>query len=886
VLAEEQAALRRLAALIARGAPSEEVFAAVTKEVGRLLPVDYAALSRYESDRSLTYVGAWSATGEPFPPVGTRVLIEGNNVSSLVFETRRPARIDSYADASGPLAGAIREEGVRSAVGTPIIVDGRVWGVIGVGSLLEQPLPANTEARLASFTELVATAIANAESRAGLALLGGEQAALRRLATLVARGGPPEEVFAAVTEEVARVLPVEVARMGRYEPDGTVTFVAASPMSDAPFPVGARLKLGGTNVSTLVAQTGRPARIDAYSDASGAIGMSVRESGFRSAVGTPVSVEGRLWGVIVVGSTLEQALAADTEARLAQFTELLALAVANAESRAGLARLAGEQAALRRVATLVARGGPPEEVFAAVTEEVAQVLPVQLARMGRYEPGAVTFVAASGMTDVFFPAGARLKLGGKNVSTLVSQTGRSARIDGYADASGPIGVTLREAGIRSAVGTPITVADRLWGLIAIASTIEQRLPADTEARLAQFTELLAMAVGNAESRAGLARLAEEQAALRRVATLVAQGVPPDELFVAIAEEVVNVLPVQGARIGRYESDGTVTYVATTTEPGDAGPAAARLTLAGKNFALGGKNLATLVFETGGPARLDNFDDVSGPIGVAIRGIGGGSAAGTPIVVDGRLWGVVSAGSTLERPLPPDTEARLTDFTELLATAIANAESRADLAASRARIVAAADETRRRIERDLHDGAQQRLVHTVIVQQLALRALKQGDANVGELMTEALQHAEQANFELSELAHGILPSVLTREGLRAGVQALASRISLPVSVDMAVGRLPAGLEATAYFVVSEGLTNVVKHAHASRASVTARVEGGQLRVEIRDDGVGGAQSRGSTGLRGLEDRVSALDGRLAVESPPGQGTCMSALLPVPEALTAG
>jgi len=208
-----------------------------------------------------------------------------------------------------------------------------------------------------------------------------------------------------------------------------------------------------------------------------------------------------------------------------------------------------------------------------------------------------------------------------------------------------------------------------------------------------------MAVANAESRAGLARLAEEQAALRRVATLVAQGVPPEELFAAVAEEVVNVLPVQGARIGRYESDGTVTYLATTTEPGDADPAAARLMLAGKNFALGGKNLATLVFETGGPARLDNFDDVSGPIGVAIRGIGGGSAVGTPIVVDGRLWGVATAGSTLERPLPPDTEARLTDFTELLATAIANAESRAGLAASRARIVAAADETSRRIQWD-------------------------------------------------------------------------------------------------------------------------------------------------------------------------------------------
>ena len=385
MLAEEQAALRRLAALVAGGAPSEGVFAAVTEEVGRLLPIDYAALSRFESDRTLTYVAAWSATGKPFPPVGTLAIIEGNNVNSLVFETGRPARIDTYADASGPLADAIREEGVRSAVGTPIIVEGRVWGVIGVGSVLEMPLPVDTEARLVSFTELVATAIANAASHIGLARLAEEQAALRRIATLVARRVPPEEVFAAVTEEVVRVLPVQLARMGRYEPEA-VTFVAASGMTDVFFPAGARLKLGGKNVSTLVSQTGRSARIDGYADASGPIGVTIREAGIRSAVGTPITVEDRLWGLIAVASTLEQRLPADTEARLAQFTELLAMAVANAESRAGLARLAEEQAALRRVATLVAQGVPPDELFVAIAEEVVNVLPVQGAR--GLDPGA------------------------------------------------------------------------------------------------------------------------------------------------------------------------------------------------------------------------------------------------------------------------------------------------------------------------------------------------------------------------------------------------------------------------------------------------------------------------------------------------------------------
>jgi signal transduction histidine kinase len=208
------------------------------------------------------------------------------------------------------------------------------------------------------------------------------------------------------------------------------------------------------------------------------------------------------------------------------------------------------------------------------------------------------------------------------------------------------------------------------------------------------------------------------------------------------------------------------------------------------------------------------------------------------------------------------------------------ERRRQEVASRARVVAAADEERRRVVRDLHDGAQQRLVHAVITLQLALRALRDADGDAALLVDEALEHAEQANFELRELAHGILPSVLTRGGLRAGVEMLVSRMSVPVSVDVTAERLPAGIEATAYFVVSEALTNVVKHARAECAAVTAVLEGDALRIEIRDDGIGGARGGGTTGLGGLDDRVSALDGRLVVESPPGAGTQVSVLLPVP------
>jgi signal transduction histidine kinase len=703
--------------------------------------------------------------------------------------------------------------------------------------------------------------------------LAEEQAALRRVATLVADGTSPEEVFAAVTEEVGQLLPVEFAIMGRYEADDTVTCVAAWGAPAARFRVGSRSKLKGKNLVTIVLETGCPARVDNFAHASGPIGVVGRESGFHSAVGTPIVVDGRLWGVMTVGATqLQPPLPAGTEARLEQFTELLETAVSNAESRAGLARLADEQAALRRVATLVARGAQPEEVFAAVVEEVGRLLCVQDAHLCRYEPDdTATIVAVSG-SDAVLPVGSTWPLGGKNVLTSIHETGRPARIASYADASGPVAVAARERGARTSVGTPIIVEQRLWGAVVAGSSGDQELPVDVQARLGSFTELVATAIANAESRTGLARLAEEQAALRRVATLVARGVPQDELFAAVAEEVVWLLPVDFAHMGRYESDGTVTVIATSGSTVDRFPV-------GLRWPLGGNNLSTIVFETGRPGRIDGYTKAFGPLGDTGRQIGIRSSAGTPIIVEGRVWGVVTAGSTVEQSLPADVESRLGSFTELVATAVANAESRGELTASRARIVAAADESRRRIERDLHDGAQQRLVHAVIVLKLALRALSNGDANAGELVTEALQHAEQANAELRELAHGILPAALTRGGLGAGVEALVSRASVAVSVDVPVERLPAGVEATAYFVISEALTNVVKHAHAEAARVTARVERGELRVEIRDDGAGGARGGEGTGLGGLEDRVSALDGRLVVESPPGGGTRVCAVLPI-------
>jgi signal transduction histidine kinase len=376
------------------------------------------------------------------------------------------------------------------------------------------------------------------------------------------------------------------------------------------------------------------------------------------------------------------------------------------------------------------------------------------------------------------------------------------------------------------------------------------------------------------SRAQLTRLLEEQAALRRVATLVARAVPPQEVFESVTREVGLLSGADLARMERFLPDGAVTGVAGWSR--DPGP---ELTV-GTRFSLDGVSIAALVRRQRGPARVDSFADASGPIAEEARALGISSSVGGPIIVEGRLWGVIAASSKSEASFPPDTESQIAEFTELVATAIANAESRAEVTASRARVVAAADETRRQIERNLHDGAQQRLINTVITLKLARQALADTDGQGLELVDEALAHADSANEELRELAHGILPAALTRGGLGGAIEALATRAPLPISVDLPAPRLPPALEATAYFITAEALTNVLKHAHAPSAAVTGYLEGNALHLEIRDDGVGGARVDGGSGLLGLQDRAAAVNGELHVQSPPGGGTRVVATLPLP------
>jgi GAF domain-containing protein len=552
----------------------------------------------------------------------------------------------------------------------------------------------------------------------------------------------------------------------------------------------------------------------------------------------------------------------------------LAVSLDNAQVYAEFRRIADEQAALRRVETLVARAAPPEEVFAAVAQEVAQVLDAEHTIMSRYDPdGAVTVVGAwtrrGAATPI--PVGLRLERGGRNLHTMVFQTRRPARIDDYADATGPAADAARKFGVRSSVGVPISVAGRLWGVMSVGSIQEGPLPADTEERLVGFTELAATAIANAQARMEVRGYADEQAALRRVATLIARAAPPEEVFAAVTAEVGRVLAADITVMDRYDPDGTETTVGVWSSTG------APPVPVGTRESLGGRNVTTMVFQTGRPARIDDYADATGPIGDVAGEVSIRAAVGVPVSVEGRLWGVMLVATTRDEPLPAETETRLTGFTELVATAIANAEARAALTTSRARIVATADQTRRRIERDLHDGAQQQLVS------LALR-LRATRAAVPPALGADLEQIEagltDALDELREIARGIHPAILAKGGLGPALHALARRSPTPVHLDVrAEGRLPEPVEVSAYYVVAEALTNAAKHAHASGVSVDVEVAGDVLRVAVRDDGTGGADFTRGTGLAGLKDRVEALGGRILLDSPRGAGTSLRVELPL-------
>jgi PAS domain S-box-containing protein len=383
---------------------------------------------------------------------------------------------------------------------------------------------------------------------------------------------------------------------------------------------------------------------------------------------------------------------------------------------------------------------------------------------------------------------------------------------------------------------------------------ERALEGDPEAKLAE-----------------IGQLAQEQRSLRRVATLVAAEASAERVFTAVSEECARVLQVNASAVLRYERDNTATVVGRHNRDGiDSFPLGSRLP-ADSTTTVG------RVLATGVPARVDDWGAVTGAFAETMLQIGYRSTVAAPIVVAGVLWGAVSIGS--EDPLPEESEARLGAFCELVSLAVASAQARADLRASRARVVKAGDEQRRKLERNLHDGAQQRLVSAALMLRVAQARLSSNPATVDELLASALQELDGGLEELRELARGLHPGTLTEHGLRRALEVLTDRLPLHVELDVPEERLPEHLEATAYYIVSEALTNVVKHAHASGATVRVGRDRDVVRLEVADDGRGGADPETGTGILGLRDRAEAAGGTLSFVSPPGRGTSVTVALPL-------
>lgn len=370
----------------------------------------------------------------------------------------------------------------------------------------------------------------------------------------------------------------------------------------------------------------------------------------------------------------------------------------------------------------------------------------------------------------------------------------------------------------------------------------------------------------------LGHLSETHSALRRLAKLIGQNASPAEVFAAVTKEIRQRFRSATARMVRFECDGTATVVANE---GTAGPHV-RVGEQWTDFPDAG--LTRTVWRSGQPARVDDYRNLPGGEPYSAEGLV--SAVAVPINVHGRLWGFIAIGSRTG-PLAPDAEERLAEFTDLTAAAIATAQSRAELIASRARIVAACDEARERIERDLHDGAQQQLV-TLSLKASTLALCPESSARVRADLEDLSRGLKTVIAELREIARGIHPAILSEAGLAPALRALASRSTLPVRVRAHVpARLPPPVEVGAYYVVSESLTNAAKHSRATGVHVEAELENGVLRVSVADDGTGGANSREGSGLAGLRDRVEALGGWLAIDSPPGMGTRIRCAIPAGE-----
>ena len=533
-----------------------------------------------------------------------------------------------------------------------------------------------------------------------------------------------------------------------------------------------------------------------------------------------------------------------------------------------LRRLVEEQTALRRIATLVAEGASELDLIAAVTSEIGILFDSQTANTLRWNDGTF-WVIGDWNADPSLEAytGRFYSSGGDTVTARVVEKGAPARVDSLDDLRSDFARNQwLELGVQAAIGAPIIVDGELWGVIATARTTpDDPFHDGAEHRLGDFAALVAQAIANLDARREMAALADEQAALRRVATLVAGGRPQAEILEALTREAGYVYGAQSVDLVKSEGvpNEAVVMAGWSDGPEPVLPI-------GAYYHAEPQSATMRALDAGLPGRAEEMSPE----------LGSKFVIAAPVIVNARLLGALTARRPEGEAFPVGAEIRLRSFADLAAQSIANEQAHEEMRASRARIMRAADDAREKLERNLHDGAQQRLVAVSISLRLALAKLEQTPEDARTLLAAASDELTQAMEDLRELARGIHPSVLTERGLAAAIQVLASRAPLHVSVENELEeRLPHDVEAAAYYVVAEALTNVAKYAEASHVDVRVFCRNGSAIVEVVDDGIGGADASRGSGLRGLTDRVEALDGRLGVESPSSGGTRIRAEIPL-------
>jgi len=444
-----------------------------------------------------------------------------------------------------------------------------------------------------------------------------------------------------------------------------------------------------------------------------------------------------------------------------------------------------------------------------------------------------------------------------------------------------IWAALRFGPCGAATAVAIVSALTVWntaqgsGPFVRASITHSLLASQLFVAVAALTSLVLAAVTAERTASDEAQreMTDEQAALRRIATLVASEAASERVFEQVTVEAAQTLGVSTASLARFDPDNTVTFIGAWSRSG-------RLAFpVGSSMRLDGASVLAAVRATGEPQRIHRYEDLAGPIIERMTSFGYGSATAAPVRLGGEIWGALVAAESRGAGLPAGAERRLADFAELVAQALANADAYRKLADSRTRIVEATDSERRRLERNLHDGAQQRLVSLALHLKLIKSALRRDPSAAESLLTEADNELEQALSELRELARGIHPGTLTTLGLEAALDALTSRAPVPIRVTrIPHERLPEPVEVAIYYLVAEAITNVAKYAQATQATVVVERSNGTATVTVTDDGVGGAEPGSGTGLVGLADRIEALGGRLNIESPRGAGTRLRAEIP--------